>query len=170
PADDRGLVTALSFPLQIARLRSASDSEYLLASSTAAGLPRDSSLQGSAWLAIAEVGLAGSRAIIRSAAPIDQDTAELAGAGLLHTEVTWEFSDGRVRLVLRSALACIELTASRFHAFSDLALRAIAVWVSERVAWDFLRPSESYESLRVRLGLLRQVFGDNWFEVSSQHL
>src|SRR5699024_11599588 len=103
-ADDLGLVPALSSPLQVARLRSASDSEYLLASGTAAGLPRDSYLQGSAWLAIAEVGLAGSRAIIRSAAPIDQDTAELAGAGLLHTEDTAEFSDGRVRAVRRSRL------------------------------------------------------------------
>src|SRR5699024_3891163 len=94
-ADDLGLVTALSFPLQIARLRSASHAEYLLAAGPAAGRPRDSSLQGSGWLGIAEVGLAGSRAIIRSAAPIDQDTAELAGAGLLHTEDTAEFSDGR---------------------------------------------------------------------------
>src|SRR5690625_1745485 len=100
-ADDLGLVTALSFPLQIARLRSASDSEYLLASGTAAGLPRDSSLQGSDWLAISEVGLAGSRAIIRSAAPIDQDTAELAGAGLLLTEDTAELSDGKDRAVRR---------------------------------------------------------------------
>src|SRR5690606_15525971 len=37
--EDLGLVTSLSYPLQIARLRSASDSEYLLASGTAASLP-----------------------------------------------------------------------------------------------------------------------------------
>ena len=169
-ADDLGLVTALSFPLQIARLRSASDSEYLLASGTAAGLPRDSSLQGSAWLAIAEVGLAGSRAIIRSAAPIDQDTAELAGAGLLHTEDTAEFSDGRVRAVRRSRLGGIELTATPIQAGPDLARRAIADSVRERGAREVLRPSESFESLRARLGLLRQVFGAPWPEVSWPHL
>jgi ATP-dependent helicase HrpB len=169
-ADDLGLVTALSFPLQIARLRSASDSEYLLASGTAAGLPRDSSLQGSAWLAIAEVGLAGSRAIIRSAAPIDQDTAELAGAGLLHTEDTAEFSGGRVRAVRRSRLGGIELTATPIQAGPDLARRAIADSVRERGARQVLRPSDSFESLRARLGLLRQVFGAPWPEVSWPHL
>ena len=116
------------------------------------------------------MGLAGSRAIIRSAAPIDQDTAELAGAGLLHTEDTAEFSDGRVRAVRRSRLGGIELTATPIQAGPDLARRAIADSVRERGAREVLRPSESFESLRARLGLLRQVFGAPWPEVSWPHL
>src|SRR5699024_5795954 len=169
-ADDLGLVTALSFPLQIARLRSPSDSEYLLASGTAAGLPRATSLQGSAWLAIAEVGLAGSRAIIRSAAPIDPDTDDLDGSGLPHRVNTAEFSDGSVRSVRRSRHGWIERRASPVQAGPDLARRAIADSVRERGAREVLRPSESFESLRARLGLLRQVFGAPWPEVSWPHL
>ena len=167
---DLGLVTALSYPLQIARLRSASDSEYLLASGTAASLPRDSSLQGSPWLAIAEVGLAGSRAIIRSAVPIDVDTAELAGAGLLHTEETATFESGKVRAVRRSRLGGIELTSTPIQAGRELARRAIAESVRERGAREVLRPSEAFESLRARLGLLRAIYGDPWPEVTWEHL
>lgn len=168
--DDLGLITALSFPLQIARLRSGSDSDYLLASGTAASLPRDSSLQGSPWLAIAEVGLAGSRAIVRSAVPIDQDTAELAGAGLLRTEETASFEGGKVRAVRRSRLGRIELSATPIQAGPELARRAIAESVRERGAREVLRPSEAFEALRARLGMLRLVFGEPWPEVSWQHL
>ena len=168
--EDLGLVTALSYPLQIARLRSASDSEYLLASGTAASLPRDSSLQGSPWLAIAEVGLAGSRAIIRSAVPIDGDTAELAGAGLLHTEETATFESGKVRAVRRSRLGGIELTSTPIQAGPELARRAIAESVRDRGAREVLRPSEAFENLRTRLGLLRAVFGEPWPDVTWEHL
>ena len=168
--EDLGLVTALSYPLQIARLRSASDSEYLLASGTAASLPRDSSLQGSPWLAIAEVGLSGSRAIIRSAVPIDVDTAELAGAGLLHTEETAKFDGGKVRAVRRSRLGGIELSSTPIQAGPELARRAIAESVRDRGARVVLRPSEAFESLRARLGLLRAIYGDPWPEVTWEHL
>ncbi|WP_166972826.1 ATP-dependent RNA helicase [Brevibacterium atlanticum] len=169
-ADDLGLVTALSFQLQIARLRSSSDSEYLLASGTAATLPSDSSLQGSPWLAIAEVGLAGQRAIIRAAVPIDEDTAELAGAGLLATEETATFDDGKVRAVRRERLGGIELSATPIRASAELARRAIAESVGDRGAREVLRPSEAFESLRARLGLLRSVYGEPWPEVSWHHL
>ncbi|WP_432789131.1 ATP-dependent helicase HrpB [Brevibacterium sp. K11IcPPYGO002] len=168
--EDLGLVTALSYPLQIARLRSASDSDYLLASGTAASLPRDSSLQGSRWLAIAEVGLAGSRAIIRSAVPIDVDTAELAGAGLLHTEESATFESGKVRAVRRSRLGGIELTSTPIQAGPELARRAIAASVRERGAREVLLPSEAFENLRARLGLLRAVVGEPWPEVTWEHL
>ncbi|WP_210602705.1 ATP-dependent RNA helicase [Brevibacterium oceani] len=168
--DDLGLVTALSFPLQIARLRSSSDSEYLLASGTAATLPRDSSLQGSPWLAIAEVGLTGQRAIIRAAVPIDQDVAEFAGTGLLATEETATFADGKVRAIRRERLGGIELSATPIRASAELARRAIAESVGERGAREVLRPSEAFESLRARLGLLRNVFGEPWPDVSWQHL
>ncbi|MBR7503739.1 ATP-dependent helicase HrpB, partial [Mycobacterium tuberculosis] len=87
-----GLVVALAFPHQIARARNGADAEYLLASGTAAALPRNSPLMGSPWLAIAEVGLSGGRPTIRSAVPIDADTAELAGAGLLATEESATFT------------------------------------------------------------------------------
>ena len=163
--DDLGLVVALSYPLQIARLRSSSASEYLLASGTAASLPRGSSLQASPWLAISDVGLAGGRGVIRAAVAIDQDTAELAGAGLMVTEETATFDPGKVRAVRRTRLGGIELSATPIKASPELARTAIARSVRERGAREVLRPSAGFEELRARLGLLHAVYGAPWPDV-----
>ena len=163
--DDLGLVVALSYPLQIGRLRSSSASEYLLASGTAASLPRDSSLQASPWLAISDVGLAGGRGVIRAAVAIDQDTAELAGAGLMVTEETATFDRGKVRAVRRTRLGGIELSATPIKASAALARTAIAQSVRERGAREVLRPSEGFEELRARLGLLHAVYSAPWPDV-----
>ncbi|SMY00663.1 MULTISPECIES: ATP-dependent RNA helicase [unclassified Brevibacterium] len=168
--DDLGLVVALAHPLQIARLRSSSASEYLLASGTAASLPRNSSLQGSPWLAISDVGLSGGRAVIRAAAVIDEDTAELAGAGLLATDETATFEQGKVRAVRRTCLGGIELTATPIKASTDLARFAIARSVRELGAREILRPSEAFEELRSRLGLLHAVYGAPWPDVRWSRL
>lgn len=167
---DLGLVVALAFPHQIARLRSAAHADYLLASGTAATLPRDSALTGSEWLAIAEVGLAGGRPIIRAAVPIDSDTAELAGAGLLTTTETAVFDEGRVRAVRQALLGAIELTSTPITASPELAREAIAASVEERGAREVLRPSAAFEQLRARLGLLRGVLGQPWTDVRWPHL
>ena len=63
---------------------------------------------------------------IRSAVPIDADTAELAGAGLLATEESATFSDGKVRAVRRTRLGGIELTSTPITACPELAREAIA--------------------------------------------
>ena len=167
---DLGLVVALAFPHQIARLRGAAHADYLLASGTAASLPRDSSLTGSEWVAIAEVGLAGGRPIIRAAVPIDADTAELAGAGLLTTTETASFDEGRVRAVRQARLGAIELTSTPIPASLELAREAIAASVEERGAREVLRPSATFEQLRGRLGLLRGVLGQPWPDVRWPHL
>lgn len=168
--DDLGLVVALAHPLQIGRLRSSSASEYLLASGTAASLPRNSSLQGSPWLAISDVGLSGGRAVIRAAVVIDEDTAELAGAGLMATEETATFDQGKVRAVRRTRLGGIELTATPIKASPDLARSAIAASVRQRGAREILRPSEAFEDLRSRLGLLHAVYGAPWPDVRWSRL
>lgn len=167
---DLGLVVALSHPLQIGRLRNSSASEYLLASGTAASLPRNSSLQGSPWLAISDVGLSGGRAVIRAAAIIDQDTAELAGAGLMATEETATFDQGKVRAVRRTRLGGIELTATPIKAGAELARSAIAASVRQRGAREILRPSETFEELRSRLGLLHAIYGPPWPDVRWSRL
>ena len=168
--DDLGLVVALAHPLQIGRLRSSSASEYLLASGTAASLPRNSSLQGSPWLAISDVELSGGRAVIRAAVVIDEDTAELAGAGLMATEETATFDQGKVRAVRRTRLGGIELTATPIKASPDLARSAIAASVRQRGAREILRPSEAFEELRSRLGLLHAVYGPPWPDVRWSRL
>lgn len=168
--EELGLIVALSFPRQIARLRSNADSEYLLASGTAATLPSGSSLAGSEWLAVSEVGLHNGRGMIRAAAVIDQDTAELAGAALLTTTDSARFESGRTRAVRRQHLGAIELTSTPIAATLELARAAVADSVRERGAREVLAPRPEFESLRRRLGLLHSVFGAPWPDVSWSHL
>ena len=120
------MVTALAYPEQIGRLRQhANGSEYLLASGTAASLPQGSRLQGTAWLAIAEVTLHGDRAIIRSAAELDQDHAELA-AGPLRTDQNeaW-FHNGKISARHVSRLGAIELSATPIQPTPELTRAAV---------------------------------------------
>ncbi|WP_082264621.1 ATP-dependent RNA helicase [Rothia kristinae] len=157
-----GLVTALSFPQRIARRRPGTDREYLLASGTAAELPREAAWSGQEWLAVAEVQLVGDRALIRSAAGIDRETAELAAGCLLVTEQTGRFADGKVTAREVTRLGGIELSATPVRPSRETGRRAVAEALTREGLLSVLRPGESFEALRARLGLLRRVLGDPW--------
>jgi ATP-dependent helicase HrpB len=86
PHDLPGKVLGLARPERIARLAATGGRSYLLAGGTRAALPEGSGLTGSTWLAIGEVQRAegraadGTGAVIRTAAPLEEDSAlELAG-------------------------------------------------------------------------------------------
>lgn len=168
PADQTAtaLVTALAFPRQIARRRPDSERDYLLASGTGARLPRDSSLTGAEWLAVAEAGLAGGHPLLRAAASIDRETAELAAGPLLMTEQRGEFARGKVtaREVVR--LGAIELSTTPVRPTPAVGRGAVARALRERGLVEFLQVSEGFETLRARLGLLWAAYGDPWPEVT----
>lgn len=183
-AEDTGLITALAFPDRIARLRPGTAGDYLLAGGTGAELPRDSALKGHTWLAIGDVALTGARALIRAAAVIDQDQAELAGAELLETTTTAEFSGGRVRARRVEGLGAIELSSTPTRADASAARTAVAAFVREQGVLDFLELAEgtqgdrpagdtrdaAFAQLRGRLGLLHAVYGEPWPDVSLSAL
>lgn len=171
PAEDAaGLITALAYPDRIARRRSADSDEYLLASGTAATLPRDSGLRGHAWLAVAEVGLASGRALIRAAAPVSRETAELAGAELLVDEETAVFDSGRVRARRVSRLGAIELSSAPCRPSAEAGRAAVAAALSAAGLAGFFALGVDFEALRGRIGLLRVVYGDPWPDVSLEAL
>ncbi len=157
-----GLVTALSFPQRIARRRPGTDREYLLASGTAAELPRETAWAGQEWLAVAEVQLVGERALIRSAAGIDRETAELAAGSLLVTEQTGRFAAGKVTAREVTRLGGIELSATPVRPSPELGRWAVAEALTREGLMRVLRPGEAFEALRARLGLLHRVLGDPW--------
>ena len=157
-----GLVTALSFPQRIARLRPGTEREYLMASGTAAELPRETAWAGQEWLAVAEVQLVGDRALIRSAAGIDRETAELAAGYLLITEQTGRFADGKVTAREVTRLGGIELSATPVRPSRETGRRAVAEALAQKGLLSVLRPGEAFEALRARLGLLHRVLGDPW--------
>ena len=174
-----GMITALAYPAQIARRRSANSgqiSEYLLASGTAATLPRDSSLQGCQWLAIAEMTLHGDRAVIRSAAELDQDHAELAAGSLVTTQTDAKFVDGKVSARSVHRLGAIELSSTPMKPAPEDARVAVAEAIRERGVLGFFavetnpKRFASFESLRGRLGLLHRMLGGPWPDVTDTAL
>ncbi|MDN5732455.1 MAG: ATP-dependent helicase HrpB [Yaniella sp.] len=175
---DPGLVTALAYPQQIARRRPTGgahgdNAEYLLASGTAASLPRGSSLQGAPWLAIADVTLHGERAIIRTAAELDQDYAELAAGTLLTEQTQARFVDGKVSARAIVQLGAIQLSSTPIKPTPEHTRDAVAADIRSAGVLEFFGVSAeakqhaSFNSLRARLGMLRRVYGAPWPDVSD---
>lgn len=175
---DLGMVTALAFPRQIARRRgqdAAQHAEYLFASGTAATLPRGSSLQGVEWLAVAGVTLHGDRAVIRTAAELDQDHAELAAGGLLVDETQARFVDGKVSARAVKRLGAIELSSTPVPPSPEHTRQAVAHQIQRDGILEFFsvastRKHAGFEGLRGRMGLLHQVFGSPWPDVTDTAL
>ena len=171
-----GMITALAYPTQIARRRgsgSGQSAEYLLASGTAAALPRDSSLHGCQWLAIAELTLHGDRAIIRSAAELDQDHAELAAGRLVTTQITAKFLDGKVSARSVHRLGAIELSSTPVKPTPEHTKVAVADDIRQRGVLSFFDVATNpkryaeFEALRGRMGLLHRVIGSPWPDVTD---
>ncbi len=173
---DVGMVTALAYPDKIGRLRQAADAEYLLASGTAASLPRDSGLQGATWLAIAEVTLHGDRAIIRSAAELDQDHAELAAGPLRTDQTEARFHNGKVSARQVSRLGAIELATTPIQPTPELTREAVIEEIQRRGVLAFFnidpetKTHKAFSTLRARMGLLREALGADWPDVSDAGL
>lgn len=179
-----GLVTALAFPDRVARARSAAAGgsgaggsgtggsgagEYLLASGTGADLPRDSGLRGQPWLAVAEVALLHQRPVVRAAAAIDQDTAELAASSLLVSEEVGTFGK-KVSARQVTRLGSIELSSTPCAPSAATAREAVAQALAERGLLEVLQPGPEFEALRGRLGMLHRVLGSPWPDVSEAAL
>lgn len=158
-------VIALAYPDRIARLRPGSEDEYLLASGTGATLPRDAQIHGHEWLAVAEVSLAGQRALIRAAAPLDRETAELLASDLYVTETATRF-DGRKLSARRiERLGAIELSATPVKADPAAGAEAVAAFIRERGLREVIGENPGFAQLRGRLGLLHAVLGAPWPDV-----
>ena len=170
-AEATGLVVALAHPDRVARR---AGEVYLLASGTRAALP-PGGLAGQEWLAIAEVAraqgriAAGTGAIIRAAAPLSADSAELAAGALLRETTTATFGEHRVSARRVRALGAIELSSAAVRPGPQEAREAVQAALAERglaiFGW-----SPAADGLRRRLALLHRVCGAPWPEVSDAAL
>lgn len=158
-----------AFPLRIARQRS-SGSRYLLTSGQGASLPPASSLEGSEWLAIAELQSKGSGdALIRSAIPIEMGDVELAASHLLTSTLQVRIENGVICAFNEDKLGAITLKRVRIpHADCEqvrecarTALRTLSV---NELPWD-----EASTQLRMRIMACRQYLGSEWPDVSDSH-
>lgn len=175
------LVAGTAQPQWIARRRgpapqAGKEAHYASVAGTGLRLPAGSALAESEWLAVAGVDLTGGRgdALIRAAAPLEEQTAlELAGAWLAEEErAVWD--GGRLRTERLRRLGAITLTTTPGPppgptAVADAVVaRVRAEGVDAGLAvlpWD-----EEALSLRARLALLHEHLGEPWPDMSDAAL
>ena len=173
-ADDlaAGLVVGLAYPERVARAREPGGRAYLMAGGTAADLPAGSSLAGAPWLAVANADRpAGARvARIRSAAPLDEETAREVAAPLLAdtTEIEWADGDVVARRVQR--LGAITLVSARLADPDPVLLRQALVTGLRQEGLGLLTWSRNAEDLRRRLAFAHTALGAPWPDVSDPAL
>jgi len=167
-----GLVVALAHPERVARLRPGGTAYLMVGGTGAVTAPGDTALAGVGWLAVADVERRPGRrdAVIRAAAPVDEDTALEAAAAWWEEvdDVTWE--DGRVRARRVQRLGAIELASTRVdHPDPAQVAEAVADGL-RRDGLDVLRWTDGARSLRARLDFLQRTLGDPWPDVSDEAL
>ena len=175
------LVAGTAQPQWIARRRgpapqAGKEAHYASVAGTGLRLPAGSALAESEWLAVAGVDLTSGRgdALIRAAAPLDEQTAlELAGAWLAEEQRTiWE--SGRLRTERLRRLGAITLTTTPgpppgpAQVADAVVARVRADGTDAGLAvlpWD-----EEALGLRARLALLHEHLGEPWPDMSDAAL
>lgn len=159
-----GFVVALAAPERVARR---SGDSWLLASGTRAGLPPGSPLAQHEWLAVADVtraqgkASAGTGAVIRAAAALDQATAELAAAHLVGGDLEVSFDGARLTARRVERLGAIVVSQTPTTAPADRASHAIREWLQRNGIGALTWPPAADQARR-RLALLHRVLGDPW--------
>jgi len=167
-----GLVCALAHPDRVARRRGAGGSSYLMAGGTGAVLPDGSPLLGAPWLAVADADRAPGRrdALVRAAAPLDEDLAVLAAGPLLRTQEQVAWVDGD--LVARSwtSLGAIELSSRPLpNPPADLVAAAVRQGLADE-GLALLPWTDAATGLRDRMAFLHRTLGAPWPDVSDAAL
>lgn len=167
-----GMVVALAYPERVARRRGGA---YLMASGTAAELPRGSRLGTSEWLAVAvadrPTGAASAR--IRQAVVIDEEIARLAAAPLYSSgeEITWRVPPGERRGDVSARrverLGAIELSTGVLRG-ADVRPAVLEGLRAEGLS--LLRWTPEAVALRERLAFCRRTLGDPWPAMDDEAL
>lgn len=167
-----GVVVGLAYPDRIARIRAADSATYQMSGGTGAALDPQSPLRTTPWLAIAVADRAPGRADarIRSAAPIDEQTARDIARDLVTTTDQIRWDEGRVVTRRIEALGAIVLSDVPLAKPDPLLVQA-AVWDGiRRSGLSVLRWSDAALALRERLAFCHAHFGAPWPAVDDEAL
>ena len=164
-----GVVSALARPEWIARRRGPApmpgrSATYATVGGTGVRLPPDSPLASSPWLAVADVDLTPGRgdALIRAAAPIDEELALDVAAPWLVREERTGWVDGRLRSERVRRLGAIELSVAPAGAPSPAAVADAVVAACREQGPGILPWENGAAGLRARLALLHRELGEPW--------
>jgi ATP-dependent helicase HrpB len=167
-----GVVVGLAYPDRIARVRGVDSATYQMSGGTGAALDPRSPLRTTTWLAIAVADRAPGRADarIRSAAPIDEQTARDIAGDLVSTtdEIRWD--DGRIVTRRVEALGAIVLNDVPLAKPDRLLVQAAVRDGIRRSGLSVLRWSEAALALRERLAFCHAHLGAPWPAVDDEAL
>ena len=167
-----GIVVGLAYPDRIARVRGADSATYQMSGGTGAALDPQSPLRTTTWLAIAVADRAPGRADarIRSAAPIDEQTARDIAGDLVSTTDQIRWDDGRIVTRRVEALGAIVLNDVPLAKPDRLLVQAAVRDGIRRSGLSVLRWSEAALALRERLAFCHAHLGDPWPAVDDEAL
>ncbi|WP_269087165.1 ATP-dependent helicase HrpB [Kribbella sp. ALI-6-A] len=167
-----GIVVGLAYPDRIARIRAADSATYQMSGGTGAALDPQSPLRTTTWLAIAVADRAPGRADarIRSAAPIDEQTARDVAGDLVSTTDQIRWHDGRIVTRRVEALGAIVLNDVPLAKPDRLLVQAAVRDGIRRSGLSVLRWSEAALALRERLAFCHAHLGDPWPAVDDAAL
>ncbi|MFI5694208.1 ATP-dependent helicase HrpB [Kribbella sp. NPDC051586] len=167
-----GVVVGLAYPDRIARIRGADSATYQMSGGTGAALDPQSPLRTTTWLAIAVADRAPGRpdARIRSAAPIDEQTARDIAGDLVSTTDQIRWDDGRIVTRRVEALGAIVLNDVPLAKPDPLLVQAAVRDGIRRSGLSVLRWSEAALALRERLAFCHAHLGAPWPAVDDDAL
>ena len=164
------LFVAFAYPLRIARKR-AQSRRYLLASGQGASLPPSSSLEGSEWIAIAELQSEGNAdAIIRSALPIDSNDVDLAASHLREKTSQLRIDNGVIIGFEEEKLGAIVLSNTRLPSPDRSEMREVARRNLEEMSVSDLPWDDNAKQLRMRIMACHRLIGDPWPPLDDAHI
>jgi ATP-dependent helicase HrpB len=167
-----GIVVGLAYPDRIARIRRADSATYQMSGGTGAALDPQSPLRTTPWLAIAVADRAPGRADarIRSAAPIDEQTARDIAGDLVSTTDQIRWDDGRIVTRRVEAFGAIVLNDVPLADPDPLLVQAAVRDGIRRSGLSVLRWSEAARDLRERLAFCHAHLGAPWPAVDDTAL
>lgn len=167
-----GIVVGLAYPDRIARVRAADSATYQMSGGTGAALDPQSPLRTTTWLAIAVADRAPGRADarIRSAAPIDEQTARDIAGDLVSTTDQIRWDDGRIVTRRVEALGAIVLNDVPLAKPDRQLVQAAVRDGIRRSGLSVLRWSEAALALRERLAFCHAHLGAPWPAVDDEVL
>ena len=168
---DCGRAVALAFPDRVAQRRTGTEERYLLRNGLGAVLPEGSTLTGSGYLAIAELGSQRPHARVALAAPISRaDLDRALGDQVVHDEfIEWDAVDDAMRAVRRERLGAIVLHEAPLrdadpHRIAEALLDALTSGQGLSLRW-----SGEASRVRARLAFLHRHLAD-WPDVGDETL
>ncbi|MFD3406455.1 ATP-dependent RNA helicase [Kribbella sp. NPDC058693] len=167
-----GVVVGLAYPDRIARIRAADSATYQMSGGTGAALDPQSPLRTTPWLAIAVADRAPGRADarIRSAAPIDEQTARDIAGDLVSTTDQIRWDDGRIVTRRVETFGAIVLNDVPLTKPDPLLVQAAVRDGIRRSGLSVLRWSNAAIALRERLAFCHAHLGAPWPAVDDDAL